>query len=74
VIDGHPCDDVVGDVVHFSLNQIEDAAVRKRLEAIPTGLTLADADVDALIAAGENAVRTSAQLARFREQLRRPAR
>jgi NTE family protein len=69
VIDGYRCDDVVGDVIHFSLSQVADEAVRKRLEAIPTGLSLDDADVDALIAAGETAIRTSPQLARFRRQL-----
>lgn len=66
VIDGHRCDDVVGQVAHFSLNGIEDEAVRKRLQAIPTGLTLEDADIDALVAAGEHAIRHSPELERFR--------
>ena len=57
VIGGHPCGDVRGDLVHISLADIADAAVRKRLASIPTGLTIAKADVDALVQYGETLVR-----------------
>lgn len=57
MIDGYPCDDVEGELVHVSLAGIEDPEARARLEAIPTGLTIPDADVDTLIAFGERLVR-----------------
>ncbi len=57
VIDGHPCGDVEGHLVHIALSGIDDPAVRARLEAIPTGLTIPDADVDALVEYGERIVR-----------------
>ena len=68
-IDGYRCDDVKAEVVHFSLSGIQDEAVRRRLQAIPTGLTLEDADIDALVAAGESAIRDSLQLQRFKREL-----
>jgi len=71
VIDGYRCDDVITEVVHFSLNTVPDEATRKRLEAIPTGLTLEDKDIDALIEAGQNAVLSSTELKRFRDQIGR---
>ena len=37
-IDGYRCDDVVSNVVHFSLSGVADPATRNRLQAIPTGL------------------------------------
>jgi NTE family protein len=57
VIDGHPCGDVEGALVHVSLSGIDDPVERARLEAIPTGLTIPDADVDALVSFGERIVR-----------------
>jgi len=63
-VDGHPCDDVEGYLVHLSLSGIADEATRKRLQSIPTGLTIADEDVDALIAAGESQIKASAEIAR----------
>lgn len=59
VVGGYACDDVVGRLVHLSLSNIPDPEVRARLQAIPTGLTLADDDVDALVEAGRNAVLSS---------------
>jgi len=41
--------------VHLSLSDIADDENRSALAAIPTGLTIADEDVDALIAAGYDA-------------------
>lgn len=61
--EGHRCDDVVGHVVHLSLSGIDDEATRERLQSIPTGLTVPDVDVDALIAAGEVAIKTSPEVA-----------
>lgn len=56
-IDGSPCDDVQGQLVHISLAGIDNPADRARLEAIPTGLTIPDADVDALVEYGERIAR-----------------
>ncbi len=56
MIRGYACDDVKGYVVHISLAGVADPEVRKRLQAIPTGLTIDDADVDALVAWGEKLV------------------
>jgi NTE family protein len=61
-IDGHRCDDVKGSFVHLSLSGIRDAAVRQRLQRIPTGLTISDDDVDALAKAGEEQVRASPEI------------
>lgn len=55
-IDGFACDDVEGTFVHVSLRDVEDPEVRKRLEAIPTGLTLSEEDLDLLIESGKNAI------------------
>lgn len=63
VIDGHRCDDVEARLVHLSLSGIKDEATRKRLESIPTGLTIPDTDVDALVAAGEAAIKDSPEIA-----------
>ncbi len=56
-IAGRPCSDVQGEFVHVSLGGIEDPVWRARLQAIPTGLTIPDADVDALVQYGEQLVR-----------------
>lgn len=56
-IAGRPCADVQGEFIHVSLGGIDDPTWRARLEAIPTGLTIPDADVDALVQYGEELVR-----------------
>ena len=43
------CNNVEGEVIHLSLARIKDEAIRKRLESIPTGLTLSKEDVGPLI-------------------------
>lgn len=68
-LEGHACGDVESYLVHLSLSDISDPAIRSRLQAIPTGLTISAADKDALIAAGEREVRDSAVLAQFRVSL-----
>ncbi len=65
VLDGHDCQDVQGELIQISLAGIPDEAQRRRLQALPTSLTLADADVDALVAAGETMVRTNPTLLRM---------
>ena len=62
VLDGHPCGDVKGALIHISLSGIADLAERRRLQAIPTGLTIPDADVDTLVAEGEKLIRTDPTL------------
>jgi NTE family protein len=62
VIDGHDCADVRGDLVHISLASIPDPQLRQRLQAIPTGLTIPDADVDALVGSGESLVQQNSQI------------
>lgn len=57
MIAGRPCGDVQGEFVHVGLAGIDDPVWRARLEAIPTGLTIPDADVDALVQYGEQLVR-----------------
>jgi NTE family protein len=71
-IDGHPCDDVRGFFGHVALSDIKDEATRKRLQAIPTGLTLADEDVDLLIQSGEAAVLGSHAFQSFITSLGQP--
>ncbi len=56
IIEGHDCNDVRGILVHLSLASIGDPKVRAHLEAIPTGLTLPDEDVDLLVSSGEQLV------------------
>lgn len=73
IIAGYPCDDVEVYFLHLSLSSIEDAAVRDELGRIPTGLTIPDAAVDQLVAAGESFVANSPVLAAFRRELLRPA-
>lgn len=57
IIAGRPCGDVQGEFVHVALSGIDDPVWRARLEAIPTGLTIPEADVDALVQYGEQLVR-----------------
>jgi NTE family protein len=56
VIEGHDCADVRGALVHISLASIPDPQERQRLQAIPTGLTIPDEDVDLLVSSGEHLV------------------
>ena len=56
VIQGHACDDVAGKIMRVSLSDYPDAALRARLLAIRTGLTLPRHQVDALVAAGETMI------------------
>lgn len=62
VIEGHDCADVRGALVHISLASIADPQERRRLQAIPTGLTIPDADVDALVSSGESLVQQNASI------------
>ena len=71
--DGHACDDVQVFFAHLSLGGIADKEQRERLAKIPTGLTIPAADVAQLVAAGEAQVKQSPDLAKFRDNLTRPA-
>jgi NTE family protein len=62
VLGGHDCADVKGALIQISLASIPDAAERQRLQALPTSLTLPDADVDALVAQGRELIRTNSVL------------
>jgi NTE family protein len=62
VIDGHDCDDVKGALVRISLSGIPDPEMRQRLQAIPTGLTIPDQDVDALVSSGEQLVQQNPKI------------
>ncbi|MFZ5792017.1 MAG: patatin-like phospholipase family protein [Pseudomonadota bacterium] len=73
-IDGHACDDVQAFFDHVALSDIADEKTRKRLEAIPTGLSLSDEDVDLLVKAGEDAVERSRVFESFIDSVGRPAR
>lgn len=67
MIDGAKCDDVGVALVHLSLSGLPDSPDKARLQAIPTGLTVAKADVDLLVQAGHDAVTGSTQLRAFLE-------
>jgi NTE family protein len=62
VIEGHDCADVRGALVHISLASIPDPQERQRLQAIPTGLTIPDADVDLLVSSGERLVQQNTKI------------
>ena len=62
IIDGAACDDVTAELIHVSLAGLPAGPEKDKLLAIPTGLTLARDDVDALVLAGAKAVRESSQL------------
>lgn len=62
LITGHDCADVRGALVHISLSSIPDPQQRQRLQAIPTGLTIADQDVDLLVSSGEQLVRQNPKI------------
>ncbi len=65
VLDGHDCKDVQGELLQISLAGIPNEALRQRLQSLPTSLTLPDADVDALVAAGETMIRSHPALLRL---------
>jgi hypothetical protein len=69
--DGKPaaCRNVTGHFAHLSLGDLRDDEGRKKLASIPTGLTIADEDVDALIAAGHDAVLCDRDMRKFLESL-----
>ncbi len=62
VIEGHDCADVRGALVHISLASIPDPEERRRLQAIPTGLTIPDADIDQLVSSGEHLIQQNDQI------------
>lgn len=62
MIDGHDCADVRGTLVHLSLSSITDPDTRARLQAIPTGLTIPDEDVDLLVSEGEKLVQRNQEI------------
>jgi NTE family protein len=65
VIEGYNCDDVRGALVHISLASIPDPQERQRLQAIPTGLTIPDEDVDLLVSSGEQLVQQNDTIRRL---------
>jgi NTE family protein len=73
VIEGHDCADVRGALVHISLASIPDPQERQRLQAIPTGLTIPDADVDALVSSGEQLVQQNSTIRALISDLDGPA-
>jgi NTE family protein len=60
-----PCRKVLPHFARVSLADLADGETRTKLAAIPTGLTIADEDVDALIAAGHDAVLCDRDMRRF---------
>jgi len=62
IIDGHDCDDVKGALVRISLSGIPDPQMRQRLQSIPTGLTIPDQDVDALVSSGAQLVQQNPKI------------
>jgi NTE family protein len=73
VIEGYNCDDVRGALVHISLASIPDPQERQRLQAIPTGLTIPDEDVDLLVSSGEQLVQHNATIGGLISDLDGPA-
>ena len=65
VIDGTRCDDVQTEMLHIALSDLPASPQTARLQAIPTGLTLARTDVDLLVTAGHDAVTEFAPLRAF---------
>ena len=70
----HGCDDVRGALIQISLAGISDPSLRARLQAIPTGLTIAEEDADALIAAGERLIQSDPTLLALVADLDHPRR
>jgi NTE family protein len=73
VIEGFDCADVRGALVHISLASIPDAQKRQRLQAIPTGLTIPDEDVDLLVSSGEQLVQQNVAIRQLVSDLDGPA-
>jgi NTE family protein len=61
-LNGHDCGDVKGALVQISLNSVANEATRRRLQAIPTSLTIPNADVDALVNQGKTLLQTNPTL------------
>lgn len=62
-----PCRSVTPHFAHVSLGDLADGEARARLASIPTGLTISDENVDALVAAGRDAVLCDPAMRRFFE-------
>ncbi len=62
IVNGHACNDVKGALIQISLNGINDDEKRRRLQAIPTSLTIPHDDVNALVNEGANLIRTNPKL------------
>jgi NTE family protein len=60
-----PCRSVTPHFAHVSLRDLADGEARSRLAAIPTGLTISDPDVDALVKAGRDAVLCDTEMRTF---------
>ena len=73
VIEGHDCADVRGALVGISLASIPDPDVRQRLQAIPTGLTIPNEDVDLLVSSGERLVQQNGTIRGLISDLDGPA-
>lgn len=73
VFDGYKCEDVETSVVRLALSAIPDPVERERLQAIRTGLTIPDADVDLLVSYGSKLVRESPEIAALMRELDRAA-
>jgi NTE family protein len=69
MIGGYRCDDVRSYFLHLSIGDVGDAALRDRLQIIPTGLTIPNSDIDLLISQGETLIRSSDVLSEFRASL-----
>src|SRR5271165_3169951 len=65
MVEGVPCDDVKAALVHVSLLEMPEGAVKNELLAIPTGLTIPKENVDLLVEAGKTAISDSAPLKEF---------
>lgn len=65
VIEARPCADASGAVVRIALADHPEPAIRARLQAVPTGLTIPREDSDLLVAAGERMARDSTDLRAF---------
>jgi NTE family protein len=74
VINGRPCEDVQGELVHLSLADVADPAWRERLGAIPTGLTIPEEDSAALVRFGEALVRDHPTIQRMAREADFPPR
>ena len=59
---GHDCHDVQGALIQISLADVTNEVLRQRLMAIPTSLTLPDADVDALVDEGRTLISSNPTL------------